>query len=59
MVAAYETGRVLKELKCLSCEHTWFQRNPDESPRQCPQCKSARWKIGRLRAPKSEKSVEN
>jgi predicted Zn-ribbon and HTH transcriptional regulator len=54
MANAYETGRVLKEFRCLSCNWTWFQRKHDEVPRQCPHCKSARWQIGKLRRDENE-----
>lgn len=41
-----ERGRILRERICLLCKHRWFPRS-FERPRICPNCKSARWDVGR------------
>ena len=33
----------MKKLKCIRCNYSWIPRS-DENPKQCPKCKSTKWK---------------
>lgn len=52
----YETGRIIKECRCLLCAKEWWPRTP-ERPLICPNCKSARWNKGRRGATKEPKKT--
>ena len=41
-----------KKLTCKVCNHKWKQQNLSRTPRECPDCRTKRWKTGD-RKPKS------
>ena len=35
--------------RCKRCDHQWVPKNPSETPRVCPRCKSDYWNVERKR----------
>jgi hypothetical protein len=61
MVICPECGHEFepKKLKCTRCSHEWYQRNPHNPPKVCPnpKCKSPYWDRERTRELKGKKSA--
>lgn len=48
------------KLKCLRCDHTWYQRSPNGPPKVCPnpKCKSPYWDRPRREPLKSSSGIK-